>query len=119
MTLVLLTACLLVCLLSPGFVHHQTRCSWLVCAVTWQDKLVTTTALVQDKLVTTTALVQDKMSEAVAQGLISAEQVAGSILGERSWVRWPFLQEALVQAVSDRSHKVTPCPLPLALKKEK
>lgn len=51
---------------------------------------------------------QDKMSDAVAQGLISAEQVAGSILGERCWVRWPFLQEAHVQAVSDRSHKVTP-----------
>ncbi|KAA6417737.1 MAG: 5 -3 exoribonuclease 1, partial [Trebouxia sp. A1-2] len=50
--------------------------------------------------------VQDKMSDAVAQGLISAEQVAGSILGERCWVRWPFLQEASVQAVSDRSHKV-------------
>ncbi len=49
---------------------------------------------------------QDKMSDAVAQGVISAEQVAGSILGERCWVRWPFLQEALVQAVSDRSHKV-------------
>ena len=50
---------------------------------------------------------QDKMGEAIAQGLISAEQVAGSILEERCWVRWPFLQEALVQAVSDRSHKVT------------
>ena len=49
---------------------------------------------------------QDKMSDAVAQGVISAEQVAGSILGEQCWVRWPFLQEALVQAVSDRSHKV-------------
>ena len=49
---------------------------------------------------------QDKMSDAVAQGVISAEQVAGSILGERCWVRWPFLQEALVQAVSDRAHKV-------------
>ena len=49
---------------------------------------------------------QDKMSDAVAQGVIFAEQVAGSILGERCWVRWPFLQEALVQAVSDRSHKV-------------
>lgn len=85
-----------------------------MCCDMAQDELVTTTALVQDKLVTTTALVQDKMSEAVAQGLISAEQVAGSILGERSWVRWPFLQEALVQAVSDRSQKVTPCPLPLA-----
>ncbi len=46
------------------------------------------------------------MSDAVAQGVISAEQVAGSILGERCWVRWPFLQEALVQAVSDRAHKV-------------
>ncbi|DBA92644.1 TPA: hypothetical protein ACH3X1_002861 [Trebouxia sp. C0004] len=50
--------------------------------------------------------VQDKMSDAVTQGLISAEQVASSLLGERCWVRWPFLQEALVQAVSDRSHKV-------------
>ena len=45
------------------------------------------------------------MSEAVAAGLITAEQIAGSVLGERCWVRWPFLQEALVQAVSDRTQK--------------
>ena len=46
------------------------------------------------------------MSEAVAAGMISAGQIAGSVLGERCWVRWPFLQEALVQAVSDRTQKV-------------
>ena len=48
------------------------------------------------------------MSEAVAAGLITAEQVAGSVVGERCWVRWPFLQEALVQAVSDKANRVTP-----------
>lgn len=37
---------------------------------------------------------------------MSAEQVAGSILGQRCWVRWPYLQEALVDAVSDRHAKV-------------
>lgn len=51
-------------------------------------------------------LVQDKMKEAVEAGLMSAEQVGGSILGQRCWVRWPYLQEALVDAISDRTTKV-------------
>ena len=58
-------------------------------------------------------LLQDKTSAAVEAGLMSAEQVAGSILGQRCWVRWPYLQEALVIAVSDRNAKV--CVLPRLL----
>ena len=51
-------------------------------------------------------MLQDKISAAVEAGLMAAEQVAGSILGQRCWVRWPYLQEALVVAVSDRKAKV-------------
>ena len=58
-------------------------------------------------------MLQDKISAAVEAGLMSAEQVAGSILGQRCWVRWPYLQEALVIAVSDRNAKV--CVLPRLL----
>ena len=39
---------------------------------------------------------------------ISARMVAPTILGQRCWVRWPYLQEAVVQAVSDASERVRP-----------
>lgn len=32
---------------------------------------------------------------------LSAAQVAGALLGQRCWVKWPYLQEAVVEAVSD------------------
>lgn len=32
---------------------------------------------------------------------LGAEQVAGALLGQRCWVKWPYLQEAVVEAVSD------------------
>ena len=32
---------------------------------------------------------------------LSAEQVSGALLGQRCWVKWPYLQEAVVEAVSD------------------
>lgn len=58
-------------------------------------------------------MLQDKISAAVEAGMMSAEQVAGSILGQRCWVRWPYLQEALVVAVSDRNAKVSSHTLPV------
>jgi len=32
---------------------------------------------------------------------VGAEQVAPALLGHRCWVKWPYLQEAVVEAVSD------------------
>ncbi|GAB4816899.1 hypothetical protein N2152v2_003945 [Parachlorella kessleri] len=37
----------------------------------------------------------------------SAAQVAGAVLGARCWVKWPYLQEGVVEAVSDAETKVT------------
>lgn len=37
---------------------------------------------------------------------VTASMVAPTLLGQRCWVRWPYLQEAIVQGVSDRSEKV-------------
>lgn len=33
--------------------------------------------------------------------------VAPTLLGQRCWVRWPYLQEAIVQGVSDKGEKVS------------
>ncbi len=38
---------------------------------------------------------------------VTASMVAPTILGQRCWVRWPYLQEAIVQGVSDRGEKVS------------
>ncbi|KAL4438007.1 hypothetical protein ABPG77_004228 [Micractinium sp. CCAP 211/92] len=38
---------------------------------------------------------------------LGAEQVAGALLGQRCWVKWPYLQEAVVEAVSDAGVKVS------------
>lgn len=38
---------------------------------------------------------------------LGAEQVAGALLGQRCWVKWPYLQEAVVEAVSDAGAKVS------------
>ncbi|KAL4425618.1 hypothetical protein ABPG75_009634 [Micractinium tetrahymenae] len=38
---------------------------------------------------------------------LGAEQVAGALLGQRCWVKWPHLQEAVVEAVSDAGVKVS------------
>ena len=32
---------------------------------------------------------------------LGAEQVAAALLGQRCWVKWPYLQEAVVEGVSD------------------
>ena len=37
---------------------------------------------------------------------LTAEQVAGALLGQRCWVKWPYLQEAVVEAVSDAGEGV-------------
>ncbi|KAI3438723.1 hypothetical protein D9Q98_001143 [Chlorella vulgaris] len=37
---------------------------------------------------------------------LGAQQVAGALLGQRCWVKWPYLQEAVVEAVSDAGCKV-------------
>lgn len=34
-------------------------------------------------------------------GTLTASKVAGVLVGQRSWVKWPYLQEAVVEAVSD------------------
>ena len=38
---------------------------------------------------------------------VTASMVAPTLLGQRCWVRWPYLQEAIVQGVSDRTEKVS------------
>lgn len=47
---------------------------------------------------------QNKMMEAGTT--VTAEMVSPALLGQRCWVRWPYLQEAEVQGVSDRTQKV-------------
>ncbi|EFN50461.1 hypothetical protein CHLNCDRAFT_55867, partial [Chlorella variabilis] len=37
---------------------------------------------------------------------LGAAQVAAALLGQRCWVKWPYLQEAVVEAVSDSGAKV-------------
>ena len=39
---------------------------------------------------------------------LTAEQVAGALLGQRCWVKWPYLQEAVVEAVSDAGERLMP-----------
>jgi hypothetical protein len=45
------------------------------------------------------------MREGAGAAAISARLVAPMLLGQRCWVRWPYLQEALVTAVSDAGEK--------------
>lgn len=51
------------------------------------------------------ASAQSELSE-LGPGAISAVEVAAGILGLRCWIRWPYLQEAIVEAVSDRQQLV-------------
>eukprot|EP00887_Chlorella_sp_A99_P000906 scaffold5.g906.t1 len=51
-------------------------------------------------------LVQDLSAKLGGQRL-GAEQVAAAVLGQRCWVKWPYLQEAVVEAVSDAERKVS------------
>ena len=63
-------------------------------------------------------VLQGKQAEA-AQA--SAAQLGPALVGQRVWIKWPYLQEALVCAVSDVERKVCipehlltgtrPCPL--------
>ena len=46
------------------------------------------------------------LSEQLGGATLAPEQVAGSVVGQRAWVKWPYLQEALVEAVSDCRGKV-------------
>ena len=55
-------------------------------------------------LMPTTLRAQNKMRE--ASPAVSARMVAPTILGQHCWVRWPYLQEAVVQAVSDAAERV-------------
>ncbi len=45
---------------------------------------------------------------ALGPGAVGAAEVAAGILGQRCWIRWPYLQEAAVEAVSDRQQLVRP-----------
>lgn len=56
---------------------------------------------------------QNKMIEA-GQASITADMLSSALLGQRCWVRWPYLQEAEVQGVSDKTQKVIFWPLDLA-----
>ena len=49
---------------------------------------------------------QDKLSRHLESGEITAKEVAAGILGERCWIKWPYLQEAVVVAVSDGKQMV-------------
>eukprot|EP00891_Asterochloris_glomerata_P000604 jgi/Astpho2/604/Aster-x0942 len=51
-------------------------------------------------------LVKDKLSRHLESGEITAKEVAAGILGERCWIKWPYLQEAVVVAVSDGKQTV-------------
>ena len=50
---------------------------------------------------------QDKLSRHLESGEITAKEVAAGILGERCWIKWPYLQEAVVVAVSDGKQMVS------------
>ena len=50
---------------------------------------------------------QDKLSRHLESGEITAREVAAGILGERCWIKWPYLQEAVVVAVSDGKQTVS------------
>ncbi len=50
---------------------------------------------------------QDKLSRHLESGEITAKEVAAGILGERCWIKWPYLQEAVVVAVSDGKQTVS------------
>ncbi|KAK9818370.1 hypothetical protein WJX72_011521 [[Myrmecia] bisecta] len=50
--------------------------------------------------------IKDTLAAAMAAGNITAIQVADTICGQRCWIKWPYMQEAIVQAVSDKTQKV-------------
>ena len=37
---------------------------------------------------------------------VNAALVGPTLIGQRCWVRWPYLQEAIVEGVSDSTEKV-------------
>ncbi len=39
---------------------------------------------------------------------VNAALVGPTLIGQRCWVRWPYLQEAIVEGVSDNTEKVCP-----------
>jgi len=55
-------------------------------------------------------MLQGRQAEAA---MASAPQLAAGLVGQRLWIKWPFMQEAIVQAVSDPTCKVcVPPPSP-------
>lgn len=60
--------------------------------------------------------------EFMAERGITVEAIANALCGNACWVKWPYLQEALVEAVSDENTTVsytfltavvhTACPIP-------
>ena len=55
------------------------------------------------------------MKEGAGAAAVSARLVAPTLLGQRCWVRWPYLQEAAVAAVSDAAEKARARGAPPAL----
>ena len=53
--------------------------------------------------------VQGKQAEAAGA---TAQQLARVLVGQRLWIKWPYMQEALVQAVSDAAGKVSSADCP-------
>ena len=53
-------------------------------------------------------LLQGKQAEAAGA---TPQQLARVLVGERLWIKWPYMQEALVQAVSDAAGKVSSAQL--------
>ena len=43
---------------------------------------------------------------------VNAALVGPTLIGQRCWVRWPYLQEAIVEGVSDSTEKVSHQPVP-------
>lgn len=41
------------------------------------------------------------MRDQLGGATLAAQQVAAAVVGHRAWVKWPYLQEAVVEAVSD------------------
>ena len=58
-------------------------------------------------LIVQVAGLQDKLSRHLESGEFTAKEVAAGILGERCWIKWPYLQEAVVVAVSDGKQTVS------------
>ena len=47
---------------------------------------------------------------AKGERLNATDAAMGALLGQRCWVKYPYLQEALVHAISDASQKVGSLP---------